>query len=153
MPGTKSGGLKAATTNKERHGADFYKRVGQKGGSVLGTKGGFASMPPERRAELGRKGGIASRRTGIKNKKGNTGILWESQLQANSTSSTSGTSRPKELSNNFGAPSMEDLAVDLIAEAEAINRGEKLNRYETVTVETPKPGLFMPKRWYEWWKL
>ena len=32
MSGTKAGGMKAAKTNLERHGADFYKRIGQKGG-------------------------------------------------------------------------------------------------------------------------
>ena len=42
MAGTLSGGLKAAQSNKERHGADFYKKIGSKGGK-LGTTGGFAS--------------------------------------------------------------------------------------------------------------
>ena len=32
MAGTKIGGQKAAKTNKLRHGSDFYKRIGQKGG-------------------------------------------------------------------------------------------------------------------------
>jgi hypothetical protein len=40
MPGTKIGGLKAAQTNKELHGEDFYKRIGAAGGKK-GTTGGF----------------------------------------------------------------------------------------------------------------
>lgn len=31
MAGTKAGGLKATATNIERHGKDFYKRIGRKG--------------------------------------------------------------------------------------------------------------------------
>lgn len=34
MAGTKQGGLKAAATNKERHGKDFYKNIGRQGGGV-----------------------------------------------------------------------------------------------------------------------
>lgn len=61
MSGTKAGGMKAAKTNLERHGADFYKRIGHKGGKN-GHTGGFASMDPERVRECGRKGGSISRR-------------------------------------------------------------------------------------------
>lgn len=43
MSGTKAGGLKAAATNKAKHGSDFYKRIGQRGGSVKGKPGGFAA--------------------------------------------------------------------------------------------------------------
>ena len=32
MSGTKAGGLKAAATNKKRHGEGFYARIGAKGG-------------------------------------------------------------------------------------------------------------------------
>lgn len=32
MAGTKAGGLKAALTNFERHGKDFYTKIGHKGG-------------------------------------------------------------------------------------------------------------------------
>ena len=42
MAGTKAGGQKAAKTNKELHGEDFYRRIGQKGGHLSRT-GGFAS--------------------------------------------------------------------------------------------------------------
>lgn len=42
MSGTLAGGRKAAKTNKMRHGDDFYKRIGSKGGSHS-CNGGFAS--------------------------------------------------------------------------------------------------------------
>lgn len=61
MAGTKAGGKKAAATNKARHGSDFYARIGQKGGSVMGTKGGFAANPELARI-AGAKGGRISRR-------------------------------------------------------------------------------------------
>jgi hypothetical protein len=32
MSGTKEGGKKCANTNKLKHGADFYKRIGSMGG-------------------------------------------------------------------------------------------------------------------------
>lgn len=61
MAGTKAGGKKAAQTNKTRHGADFYAKIGRKGGSVTGTKGGFAANPELARI-AGAKGGRISRR-------------------------------------------------------------------------------------------
>lgn len=61
MSGTKAGGIKAAATNKQRHGIGFYARIGAMGGRN-GHTGGFASMSPERRAECGRRGGLISRR-------------------------------------------------------------------------------------------
>ncbi len=42
MAGTKIGGMKAAATNKAKHGQDFYKIIGIKGGKN-GNTGGFAS--------------------------------------------------------------------------------------------------------------
>lgn len=42
MPGTKIGGMKAAKTNKELYGNDYYKRIGKDGGRN-GHSGGFAS--------------------------------------------------------------------------------------------------------------
>lgn len=60
MSGTKAGGLKASRTNLERHGEDFYKRIGSKGGQN-GHTGGFASNP-ELAREAGAKGGRISRR-------------------------------------------------------------------------------------------
>ena len=65
MAGNKEGGLKAKKTNIERHGKDFYRRIGAKGGRN-GHTGGFAA-DPERAREAGRKGGLKSSRKGIKN--------------------------------------------------------------------------------------
>lgn len=42
MTGTKAGGLKAAATNRKKHGNDFYARIGAIGGKN-GNTGGFAS--------------------------------------------------------------------------------------------------------------
>ena len=62
MAGTKEGGKKASITIKEKHGEDFYKRIGSKGGkSGDHSKRGFASNP-ELAREAGRKGGKKSRR-------------------------------------------------------------------------------------------
>lgn len=69
MSGTVSGGKKAAKTNKERQGDDFYVRIGRKGGSQVTPgkkKSGFASMTPERRKACGKKGGAVSRRGAAK---------------------------------------------------------------------------------------
>lgn len=60
MAGTKAGGQKAASTNKTRHGKDFYARIGAAGGRK-GTTGGFAANK-ELAREAGRKGGRISRR-------------------------------------------------------------------------------------------
>lgn len=60
MAGTKEGGLKAAATNKAKHGADFYRNIGAKGGAN-GNTGGFAANP-KLAAIAGRKGGRISRR-------------------------------------------------------------------------------------------
>lgn len=60
MTGTKEGGKRAAATNKAKHGADFYKVIGAKGGR-LGHTGGFAARPDIARI-AGAKGGRISRR-------------------------------------------------------------------------------------------
>ena len=60
MTGTKAGGLKAAKTNKELHGDDFYRNIGRKGGQN-GHTGGFASNPELARI-AGAVGGHKSRR-------------------------------------------------------------------------------------------
>jgi general stress protein YciG len=62
MVGTKAGGLKAAATNKKKHGKDFFKKIGSKGGQN-GHTGGFASNPELARI-VGAKGGRISRRHG-----------------------------------------------------------------------------------------
>ena len=64
MLGTKAGGTKAAKTNLEKHGADFYKRIGKKGGQN-GHTGGFAANPALARV-AGAKGGRISRRGKVK---------------------------------------------------------------------------------------
>lgn len=60
MAGTKAGGLKAAATNKERHGEGFYARIGAIGGRN-GHTGGFASNPELARI-AGAIGGKKSKR-------------------------------------------------------------------------------------------
>ena len=71
MSQTKAGAAKAAITNKQRHGEDFYKRLGALGG-MKSRNGGFASRV-ECHCELisgahlirncaGRRGGLHSRR-------------------------------------------------------------------------------------------
>ena len=80
MVGTKAGGAKAAKTNKERHGDDFYRRIGKRGGQN-GHTGGFNSDKVgkdgltgfERAKIAGAKGGSISRRTGVKNGEGKRG--------------------------------------------------------------------------------
>jgi general stress protein YciG len=69
MSGTISGGKKAAQSNMERHGKNFYKEIGSKGGKRSST-GGFASQKVgkdgltglERARLAGAKGGRISRR-------------------------------------------------------------------------------------------
>lgn len=58
MAGTLTGGLKAAKTNKENHGENFYKIIGAKGGKKTGIKG-FATNR-ELAREAGRKGGLVT---------------------------------------------------------------------------------------------
>ena len=67
MPGTPKGGQKAAQTNLKKHGKDFYKRIGKKGGQN-GHTGGFASNP-ELAKIAGRKGGKKSKRGAAKQPK------------------------------------------------------------------------------------
>ena len=61
MAGTKAGGQKAAQTNKLKHGADFYAKIGAAGGHNGHTGGFFANRELAR--EAGAKGGRISRRT------------------------------------------------------------------------------------------
>ena len=69
MAGTRVGGTKAAATNYERHGADFYARIGSKGGQNSYKKNpetgkalkGFA-LNPERARMAGKVGGAISKR-------------------------------------------------------------------------------------------
>lgn len=58
MAGTKTGGQKAANTNRRKYGADFYSRIAK---LVKTRPGGFANNR-ELAIEAGRKGGKISRR-------------------------------------------------------------------------------------------
>ena len=66
MAGTKLGGLKAAETNRQIHGEDFYKRIGAIGGKN-GHTGGFAANPTLARL-AGALGGRNSKRGPAKKK-------------------------------------------------------------------------------------
>lgn len=63
MSGTKVGGLKARNTNLERHGEDFYSRIGKIGGAN-GHTGGFNSD------KIGKDGLTGFQRAGIAGAKG-----------------------------------------------------------------------------------
>lgn len=69
MAGTKEGGLKACKTNYEKHGKDFYRNIGRKGGSKTGKKG-FA-LNPELAKIAGRRGGLISKRGKAKKNENN----------------------------------------------------------------------------------
>lgn len=60
MAGNKIGARKAAATNKEKYGADYYAKIGAKGGK-LGRTGGFF-VNRELASVAGRKGGQISKR-------------------------------------------------------------------------------------------
>lgn len=73
MCGTRNGGLKAAKTNIEKHGKEFYREIGRKGGKA-GNTGGFASNKigkdgltgPERAKLWGAFGGHKGKRKAAK---------------------------------------------------------------------------------------
>jgi len=67
MAGTVNGGKQAAKTNRERHGEDYYQRIGAIGGKN-GITGGFGNGDKglELAREAGAKGGRKSRRPKIK---------------------------------------------------------------------------------------
>ena len=68
MSGSLAGGKKAAQTNKERYGEEFYKKIGSKGGATP-----HVSRPFQKGGELARRagalGGRKSSRRGIGNRK------------------------------------------------------------------------------------
>lgn len=66
MAGTKSGGQKAAETNRKKYGTEFYRNIGRKGGKNSHT-GGFAANPELARL-AGAKGGRISKRGKAKKK-------------------------------------------------------------------------------------
>ena len=62
MSGTKVGGAKARETNYKKHGKDFYKIIGSKGGKAVCSKPkGFAANP-ELAKRAGAIGGRISKR-------------------------------------------------------------------------------------------
>ena len=61
MAGTRQGGMRAAATNKQRYGMNFYESIGRKGGQI--SKGGVFAKNPELARIAGARGGKASRRT------------------------------------------------------------------------------------------
>lgn len=60
MSGSRIGGIKAAKTNKRKHGRNFYKEIGAKGGKASTTGGFFADRELASRA--GTIGGRRSKR-------------------------------------------------------------------------------------------
>lgn len=62
MAGTKEGGKKAAATNKKIHGANFYAKIGRKGGKKSHPATRYFAMHPEIAKTAGTKGGLISRR-------------------------------------------------------------------------------------------
>lgn len=60
---TKAGSIKAIRTIKERHGEDYFSKIGSKGGKTPTTKPkGFAALTPEQRTAVSKKGGAAGKR-------------------------------------------------------------------------------------------
>ena len=60
MSGSRLGGLKAAETNKQKYGRDWYKKIGKIGGKACVPKG-FA-VNPELAKRAGSTGGKLSKR-------------------------------------------------------------------------------------------
>lgn len=59
MSSTRAGGIKAAQTNKERYGNDFYRKVGKLGGTKS-RGGGFASVDSNMARLCGQLGGLTA---------------------------------------------------------------------------------------------
>lgn len=59
MAGNKEGALKAAETNRKRHGDDFYKKIGGQSwkNPERSHKTGFALLKKEQHLEISKKGG------------------------------------------------------------------------------------------------
>ncbi len=60
MAGTSAGAVKAAVVNKQKHGEDFYVRIGAMGGKALVRKGFAANIALAK--EAGAMGGRLSKR-------------------------------------------------------------------------------------------
>lgn len=92
MSGTKAGGAKAAITNRDRHGEDFYRTIGGRGGSKTGIKKGFA-LNRELARTAGALGGRKSRR-GKAKQEYNEGATWNKPNSVGSNFTTKQTSHP-----------------------------------------------------------
>lgn len=76
MSGNILGGFKARDTNRDKYGADFYRRIGAQGGSVKNPLKGFGTDKrtmkdkimgvPKLASLAGQKGGTISRRGNAK---------------------------------------------------------------------------------------
>ena len=75
MSGTKIGGIKARKTNLKKHGKDFYRIIGSKGGQN-GHTGGFAANPALARV-AGAKGGRKSKRGPEGTQKEKKELIWQ----------------------------------------------------------------------------
>lgn len=62
MAGTKQGGKKTAQTNKLKHGEDYYKELGRKGGSVKHPETRYFALHPDIASKVGTIGGYKSKR-------------------------------------------------------------------------------------------
>ena len=62
MSGNRAGGIRAAKTNKEKHGEDFYRTIGRMGGSKSHPETRPFAKNPELARIAGSKGGRVSRR-------------------------------------------------------------------------------------------
>jgi general stress protein YciG len=60
MAGNRQGGLKAAQTNIQKFGKNFYRNIGSVGGKK--SRGGGFAANPELARNAGRKGGLKSKR-------------------------------------------------------------------------------------------
>lgn len=80
MTGTKAGGIKACNTTKEKHGEDFYKKIGKIGGSVFREAPRWFALHPDFAKTAGAKGGRTSTRKGVKNGEGKRLKKLENQI-------------------------------------------------------------------------
>lgn len=91
MSGTKAGAAKAALTNKQRHGDDFYKRIAAKGGKAGTGLKGFA-VNRKLASEAGRLGGLKSKRK----------VLTDQQIAEIRTKYTGGYGQRRQLAKEYG---------------------------------------------------
>lgn len=75
MSGNRKGGIKAAKTNKEKYGDNFYKEIGRKGGSKSHPETRPFAANPELARIAGQKGGQTSKRGPSKARKEEKGVF------------------------------------------------------------------------------